>query len=155
MINLTAKFLIMKTQTQLLKEENPMQILPRVPRIENKYSLTISDIRKLRVNRRDLITPNLFWWNSLISAWFITGSDNSKSLNSNHNDFWITIYDINAPRHAGKFTFNITRSNGVHQYFFEEFYNPNDIESVNDLIIQEKFLSAINHMIDIGILVKP
>ena len=131
-----------------------MQTLPHAPRVKNKYALTLSDIRNLRIGRRDLINPNLFGWNSLISAWFITGNDNSKSENSNHNEFWITIYDINAPRHAGKFTFNVTRSNGLHQYFFDEFYNPNDIESENDLIIQEKFLNTINQLIDIGILVK-
>ena len=131
-----------------------MQTLPHVPRVKNKYDLSTRDIRNLRIGRRDLINPNLFWWNSLISAWFITGNDNSKNVNSNHNEFWITIYDINAPRHAGKFTFNVTRSNGVHQYFFDEFYNPDDIESENDLVIQEKFLNAINQLIDMGILVK-
>ena len=131
-----------------------MQTLPHVPRFKNKYDLSTRDIRNLRIGRRDLINPNLFWWNSLISAWFITGNDNSKNVNSNHNEFWITIYDINAPRHAGKFTFNITRSNGVHRYFFDEFYNPDDIESENDLVIQEKFLNAINQLIDMGILVK-
>ena len=131
-----------------------MQILPYTPRVKNKYSLTIHDIQKLRIGRRDLITPNLFWWNSLTSAWFITSSDNSKDTISNHNDFWITIYDVNAPRNAGKFTFNITRSNGLQQYCFEEFYNPNDIDSANDLIIQEKFLNTINQLIDMGILVR-
>lgn len=131
-----------------------MQTLPHAPRVKNKYNLSTRDIRNLRVGRRDLINPNLFWWNTLTSAWFITGNDNCNCTNSNHNEFWITIYDINAPRHAGKFTFNVTRSNGLHQYFFDEFYNPNDIESENDLIIQENFLNTINQLIDIGILVK-
>lgn len=131
-----------------------MQTLPHIPRVANKYSLTINDIKNLRVGRRELITPNLFWWNSLISAWFITGNDNSKDTISNHNDFWITIYDVNAPRNAGKFTFKLTRSSGVHPYSFEEFYNPKDIESSNDLIIQEKFLNTINQLIDMGILVR-
>lgn len=131
-----------------------MQKLPYAPRVENKYSLTINDIKNLRVGRRDLITPKLFWWNKLCSAWFISKVDDSKMEDANCNEFWITIYDVNAPHNAGKFTFNITRSSGVHQYCFEEFYNPRDIESINDLVIQEKFLNTINQLIDIGILVR-
>lgn len=131
-----------------------MQSLPHVPHVKNKYALSIQDIRNLKVGRRDLITHNLFWWNNLTSAWFITGRDNSKINNDTCNEFWITIYDINAPRNAGRFVFNITRSNGLQHYFFEEFYNPNDIETEKDLVIQEKFLDAINQLIDIGILSK-
>lgn len=131
-----------------------MQKLPYTPRVKNKYSLTIKDIENLRVGRRDLINPNLFWWNSLCSAWFISRVDDSKMEDANCNEFWITIYDEKAPRNAGKFTFKITRSSGVHPYSFEEFYNPKDIESNNDLIIQEKFLNTINQLIDMGILLR-
>ncbi|MBQ7764992.1 hypothetical protein IJ384_06485 [bacterium] len=127
-----------------------MNKLPRKPNVENRYSLTIKDIKALKVGNRELVGPPLFWWNNVISAWCILGVAGP----CRENEFWIGIYTEDAPKYKGKFRFSITCFGGMCSYNFNKFFQPNDIEDEYDLIIQEKFLDKINELLDKGILVR-
>ena len=50
------------------------------------------------------------------------------------------VYTMTMPKH------------GMCGYKFNQFFREKDIENDNDLLIQEKFLSKINELIDLGIL---
>lgn len=126
----------------------------RKPQVVNRYNLTIPKIRKLKVTDRDKIHPPLFWRNPLIKAWCVSGhagTEKDREFGTD-NGFWIGIYDINAPAYAGKFRVDFSSYGGMCGYKFRSFFNPKDIDNENDLLIQEKFLYTINHLIDIGVL---
>ena len=96
----------------------------------------------------------MFWRNDVIGAWCIVGSAGSDTdiRFGTDNEFWIGIYDDNAKAHAGKFRTYFTSYGGMCGYKFNKFFQEKDIENENDLLIQEKFLSKINELIDLGIL---
>ena len=129
-----------------------MTTLPREPQVENRYHLTISDIQKLKVGNHSLIHWPLFRWDSYLSAWCISDSCGDSM---NQIRFHIEIYSENAPQHSGEFIFYFTRKNEENWYEFKRFFNPNDIENINYLVIQELFLAKINELLDKGILVQP
>ena len=96
----------------------------RQPTVENKYDLTMAKIRKLKITDRSQIGKPLFWRNDVIGAWCI----------------------------VGKLRVHLTSYGGMCGYKFNQFFREKDIENDNDLLIQEKFLSKINELIDLGIL---
>lgn len=110
------------------------------PRVPNKYNLTISKIKSLKIGDTSKICSPLFWRNNVVNAWCI-------SFGTHEDSFWIGFYD------NGSFEFNFTSYEGMTSYEFEEFYNREEIEIVDDFIIQEKFLETINHLIDEKILI--
>lgn len=126
----------------------------RQPTVENKYNLTMAKIRKLKIADRSQISKPLFWRNDVIGAWCIVGSAGSDMdiRFGTDNEFWIGIYDDNAKAYAGKFRVHLTSYGGMCSYNFNQFFREKDIENDNDLLIQEKFLSKINELIDLGIL---
>lgn len=128
--------------------------ISRFPKVENKYNLTISKIKKLKVGDRNKICEPLFWRNNVINAWCISGSAGSAKDRefATDNEFWIGIYDIDAKSYAGKFRFTFSTYGGMCGYNFNKFFEPSDIENDLDLEIQEKFLNTINNLIDKGIL---
>ena len=128
-----------------------MYTLPFIPKVENRYNLTYSDVQKLKVRNRELIQEPLFYWNNQISAWCISEVSDTKWR---EDTFWIGIYTEDAPEYPGEFRFYFTSYAGMCGYTFKYFYNPEEIETKYDLIIQEKFLTKINQLIDMGILVK-
>ena len=128
-----------------------MYTLPFIPKVENRYNLTYSDVQKLKVRNRELIQEPLFYWNNQISAWCISEVSDTKWR---EDTFWIGIYTKDAPEYPGEFRFYFTSYAGMCGYTFKYFYNPEEIETKYDLIIQEKFLTKINQLIDMGILVK-
>ena len=128
-----------------------MHTLPFAPKVENRYNLTYSDIQRLKVRNRELIKEPLFYWNDQISAWCISEVSDTKWR---EDTFWIGIYAKDAPEYPGEFHFHFTSYAGMTGYVFEHFYNPEEIETKYDLMIQEKFLAKINHLLDMGILVK-
>ena len=75
--------------------------------VENKYNLTIKDIRKLKIGDRSKICEPLFWRNNIISAWCITDVAGTyyDEKNGTDNEYWIGIYDEDAKSYAGKFRF--------------------------------------------------
>jgi hypothetical protein len=128
-----------------------MYTLPFIPKVENRYNLTYSDVQKLKVRNRELIQEPLFYWNNQISAWCISEVSDTKWR---EDTFWIGIYTEDAPEYPGEFRFYFTSYAGMCGYTFKYFYNPEEIETKYDLIIQEKFLTKINQLIDMGILAK-
>ena len=126
----------------------------RQPTVENKYNLTMAKIRKLKIVDRSQIGKPLFWRNDVIGAWCIVGSAGSDMdiRFGTDNEFWIGIYDDKAKAYAGKFRVHLMSYGGMCGYKFNQFFREKDIENDNDLLIQEKFLSKINELIDLGIL---
>lgn len=126
----------------------------RKPTVKNKYNLTMAKIRKLKIVDRSKVGKPLFWRNDVIGAWCIVGSAGNKMdvVFGTDNEFWIGIYDDNAKTYAGEFRVHLTSYGGMCSYKFNQFFREKDIENDNDLLIQEKFLSKINELIDLGIL---
>ena len=126
----------------------------RQPTVENKYDLTMAKIRKLKITDRSQIGKPLFWRNDVIGAWCIVGAAGSDMdiQFGTDNEFWIGIYYDNAKANAGKIRVHLTSYGGMSGYKFNQFFREKDIENDNDLLIQEKFLSKINELIDLGIL---
>lgn len=126
----------------------------RTPTVKNKYNLTMTKIRRLKIADRSKVGKPLFWRNDVIGAWCIVGSagSNMDIMFGTDNEFWIGIYDDNAKAYAGKFRVHLTSYGGMCGYKFNQFFREKDIENDNDLLIQEKFLCKINELIDLGIL---
>lgn len=126
----------------------------RKPKVENKYNLTIQQCRNLKVRNRDKISEPLFWRNNVISAWCISENVGSKAEQKYCDDssYWIGIYDGDANLDAGEFKFNFSTYGGMCGYNFKEFFKNEEIETDQDLRLQEAFLSKINYLIDEGIL---
>ena len=124
--------------------------LIRKPRIENKYNLKPSDIRKMVVIDRQRLQEPAFWRNNVIHAWCLTGGA-GKGLYDSMNEYWIGFYDENAPAYAGKTRFSVFAYEGMCSYKFNTFYKPSDIENLADLEIQEKLLDRMNWLLDEGI----
>lgn len=124
------------------------------PKVDNKYNLTMTKIRKLKIADRGQIGKPLFWRNDVIGAWCIVGAAGSDMdvRFGTDNEFWIGIYDDNAKAYAGKLRVHLTSYGGMCRYEFNQFFREKDIKDDNDLLIQEKFLSKINELIDLGIL---
>lgn len=121
----------------------------RKPKIKNKYNLTIADVKKLEIGNRRKICEPLFWRNNVISAWCITDTVGACE----DSEYWLGIYDADAPAYKNKFRFEFSTYGGMCSYKFKKFFDPAEIENEYDLQIQEKFLSKINFLIDEGILV--
>ena len=118
------------------------------PTVKNRYKLKISDIKNLKIKDRSKICEPLFWRNEVIKAWCIGGVVGKFE----DAEYWIGIYDEDAPSYAGKFRFNFTTYMGMCSYNFEKFYDKSEIENNYDWQIQEKFLAKINELLDLGIL---
>ena len=117
---------------------------------KNKYDLTISKIKDLKVGNREKVKEPLFWRNNGIEAWCIYYAIGPEMCNES---FWIGIYDETAKKKACLFEFMFTTYGGMCGYVFDEFYREEDIENDMDLQIQSKFLEKINDLIDNGVLV--
>lgn len=121
----------------------------RKPKVKNKYKLKISDIKKLKVNRDKMNEHiDLFWRNNVVNAYCISQYTDKKE----YGEYWIGIYDINAPAHAGHFRFSLSVWQDMCRYDFENFFNEEEMDNEYDLILQEKFLTKINELLDLGIL---
>lgn len=117
----------------------------RKPTVKNKYNLTIKDIKKLKIGDRSKIIEPLFWRNDVISAWCILERIAD-------NEFWLGIYDDDAPAYKGKIRIEFTCCDGMCSYKFNKFFKGSDIGSEADFVIQEKALRKINELIDEEIL---
>jgi hypothetical protein len=125
-----------------------MKKLHRQPTVPNKYNLTISKIKKLKVNR-EKVDAFRFWRNDIIHAWCVSGGVGGNL----GNGYWLGIYDETAPAYAGKIQISFSSYGGMCGYDFNSFYRPSDIENEIDLQIQELFLEEVNHLIDSGTLI--
>lgn len=143
-----------------------MKHLHREPTVQNKYSLDIKAIKKLKISDRSQLSEFGFWKNNVISGWCYSeelGNEDSCSDNS----FWLCIYDEEidtsniygtkknikqAIKKANTVDFRFSVYGGHCEYIFTSFYRARDIENEYDLLIQELFLKKINELIDAGIL---
>lgn len=129
----------------------------RTPKVDNKYNLTFSDIRKLEIGDRTKIKEPLFWRNNVIHAWCIsetTIKTPEDSLYGTYNEYWIEIYDDES-KVKRKLKVYCSSFGGMCSYKFSKFFDAKEIENELDLEIQEKLLLKINQLIDEGILVIP
>ncbi len=130
------------------------QIILREPTIENKYNLTFSDIKKLKVKNRSKIGEPLLKRNDIIDAWCVseTTAKTKDDVNfGSYNDYFIAIDDDhNATENKVKVC--CSSYGGMCGYEFNTFFDESEIENAYDLEIQEKLLAKVNELIDIGIL---
>ena len=119
------------------------------PKVQNKYNLTVKDIKHLKILDRTKITSPLWWRNDVISAWCI-----SKEVGScyDSDSFWMGVYDEDAKAYAGKIRVSFDSYGGMCGYNFNKFYCLDDIENWMDYKIQEEALGVINQLIDDGVL---
>lgn len=134
-----------------------MEELHREPRVENKYSLTISNIRKLKIlaTKEQLEKGCGLWRNNVIGAWCICGIYNPNPRDHYEtfaDEYWLGFYDKDAKSYAGKTRVSFSSYGGMCGYNFTNFYNPKEIENETDLRIQEMFLEEVNNLIDKGII---
>lgn len=131
--------------------------LPREPKVENKYNLTVPKIRKLKVGSRTLASCPLFWRNDVIAAWCINATFGGATAIAAgaESSYWIGIYDEDAKAYAGKVRCHFSSYGGMCSYEFRDFFKPKDIDNLQDLELQESFLEKINELIDLGILIIP
>lgn len=127
----------------------------RKPKVKNKYNLTMADIKKLEIGDRSKIEKPLFWRNDVISAWCVSETT-VKSKNDNiygtYNSYWIGIYDEDC-KNKRKLKVDCSSDGGMCTYLFKKFFDYREIDNEIDLEIQEKLLSKINQLIDMGILI--
>lgn len=116
---------------------------------ENKYNLTISKIKKLRVINREKVGKPMFERNDIIKAWCILEEVGEQC---EETSYWIGIYDEDAPSYAGKFRFSFDVYGGIRGWDFTKFFQSDDVENNDDLEIQNRFLKKINYLIDNDIL---
>lgn len=128
----------------------------REPKIKNKYNLTMKDIRKLKIGDRSQLKEPLFWRNTSINAWCISKTTAKYPVDyvcDTYCDYWIGIFDEDSKRKI-KFRVDVDSHGGMCTYKFNKFFDYKEIENEMDLEIQEKLLSKINELIDLGVLVK-
>lgn len=123
--------------------------------VENKYHIKPADIRKLKVLDFDRIKQPPFWRNDIIHAYCLSGytiHDFKDYEYGTYNEYWIGIYDEDAPAYKGKIRYEVYAFGGMCKYNFRSFFKEGDIEHKDDLEIQEKLLSRINWLLDENIL---
>lgn len=130
------------------------QELHREPTVENKYNLTVKDVRNLEIADRSQIKDPMWWRNDVISAWCISKNIGTKDdiRFGTDNSFWIGVYDEDAKAYAGKFRITFSTYGGMCGYNFDKFYDPEEIDNELDLQTHEQFLACINTLIDNGVL---
>lgn len=147
-------YLILKEQGVKVVKVTTDNSVIKTPTVENKYNLTMADVKNLRIADRSKIRKPLFWRNEGIGAWCIsenTIKSDEDSLYGTYNDFWIGIFDEDRPKKT-KLSVSLSSYGGMCGYNITGFFNENEIENDMDREIQEKLLSKINMLIDEGIL---
>lgn len=130
----------------------------RKPRVQNKYNIVPSDIRKMVVLDESKIHEPPFWRNNIIDAWCLSESTAKNSRDEEYgtyNEYWIGFYDKDAKSYAGKIRFHCSSYGGMCGYNFKKFFDFSEIENEIDLEIQEKLLKRVNWLIDEGIIMIP
>ena len=129
----------------------------RKPTVENKYNLTMKDVKQLQIADRSKVKEPLFWRNTAIDAWCLSGATIQSKADSRfgtYNEFWISIYDEDARAFKGKLKVTCSAYGGMATYLFKKFFDQSEIENEHDLLVQEKLLEAVNLLIDQGVLVR-
>ena len=120
----------------------------RKPNVKNKYNLKFSDLQKLKCTTS---RPPTFWRNNVINAWcFNENSVMSKADREygGYDEYNIIVYD------SSNVEVMCSSFGGMCGYNFEDFFSPDSMENLHDLVIQEKLMTKINSLIDNGIFSK-
>ncbi len=125
-----------------------MKKYKRTTKIENKYNLKPKDIQHATVLRPKALHEKPFWRNDVVKAWCLSGGVGQGVYGDYDYEYWIGFYDDDAPAYAGKIRMYCTCFEGMCTYDFKEFFNPNEIENMYDLELQEELLKVINWLID-------
>ena len=150
-----------------------MSMTNYAPKVENKYGLTFKDLLNLKVGNRDILerlfgsyenlkiikdgNPTLLEklygsYNEYVYAWVIHDATSDQFCEC---EYYIHIYDDNAPKHAGEVEIKFVCYMGMCGFGFNNFYVPEEVQNdVYRLEIQEKFMEIINLLLDEGALVK-
>lgn len=123
----------------------------------NKYKLTPTLIRHL-IPDRTMITKQPFTRNNVINAWMLTGDTAKNEIErtyGSYDEYWLGIYDKDAKAYAGKVRWCFSSAGGMCDYKVTRFLDPKQIENNDDLMIQVKFLTELNSLIDKGVLKLP
>lgn len=126
----------------------------RKPKVKNKYNLKPTDIKKLKVLKKDRIHESPFWRNDAVGAWCLSDTTCKSAADDmfcTYDSYWIGFYDEDAKAYAGKIRFECTSYGGMCGYVFKKFFDPEEIENEIDLEIQEKLVSRLNWLIEEGI----
>ena len=139
------------------KQMQAHKYVMREPKVENKYNLTVSQIKNLCIADHHKIKEKPFWRNEQICAWCLYGHAGTRVDEEfgTDDEYWMGFYDEETPEYAGEFRFNVFAYGGMCNYNFDEFFVPETVECENDLKIQELFLKRINWLLDEGILKMP
>lgn len=115
----------------------------RKPRIENKYNLKPKDIERAVVLDRNRLKEKPFRRNDVVKAWCLSAwiGDEEDRKYGTGNWYQITFCD------SGEIKLLCTCMKML-SYNFKIFFNPNEIDHENDLILQEKLLDRLNWLID-------
>lgn len=115
----------------------------RKSRVENKYNLKPKDIERAEVLDRKRIKEKPFRRNDVVKAWCLSAwiGDEEDRKFCTGNEFRILFYD------SGEIKLFCTCME-ILSYDFKTFFNPNEIDHENDLILQEKLLDRLNWLID-------
>lgn len=118
----------------------------------NKYHLTVSDIRKLKVAKLEALQKAPFWRNNVVHAYCLSGEVGDDRY-CDGTDYWIGFYDKDAPYYAGKVRINFDTFGGVCSYNFKRFFgSTKSIDCRDDLAIQIECIRTVNMLIDKGVL---
>lgn len=120
----------------------------RRPKVENKYNLKPSDVKRMVIGDKSKICEPLFWRNKIINAWCMSGSigTNADRRFCTDNEYWIGVYD--KPYYNRQIHLKVSCWGGMGSYNFNEFYNMKEIENEKDLETQEKILEVLNMLLD-------
>ena len=124
----------------------------RKPKVENRYNLKPKDIQKTVILDRNRLQQEPFWRNNVINAWCLSGGCGKDYFGGFDSEYWIGFYDEDAKSYAGKIKLNMYCVGGMCSYNPSKFFDAKEIESENDLKIQEMLLERINWMVDEGII---
>ena len=114
----------------------------------NKYKLTFPKIKKLKVDRTKLNEDNGFWRNDVIKAWCISGSVGPYY---DSTSYWLGVYDKPKKNGEVKIAVSFDCYSDMCSYDFKRFFNPEEIETEDDYIIQYKFIERMNELIEKGV----
>ena len=97
-----------------------------------------------------MVSP-LFTYNEKKHVWYICEST-APAGTEGYNDYWLGIYDEDAPNHAGNLLIYMHGFGGSCVYCIETFFNQKDIDSEGALRAQELLLHKLNELIRDGVL---
>lgn len=131
---------------------------PRRPNVENRYQLKPGDITKAVILKPERIRQKPFWRNDAVQAWCLTGTTAKTKADweyGTYSEYWIGFFDEDAKTYAGQIRMDLSSYGGMCSYRIEQFFNPEDMETEDDVNVQEIVLSRINWLLDERIIAIP